>query len=91
MSYKLRNIKIYYYLKRLQVPLGGLYDRIRFAQQYHVALGEHGALRRRLYDGLLVGLDDRMYLQRNNNNNNNGLNERSVQKYKTLYTVDVPT
>lgn len=59
---KKNNVKIYYYLKRLQVPLGGLYDRIRFAQQYHVAFGEHGALRGRLDDGLLVGLDDRMHL-----------------------------
>lgn len=56
------DIQIYYYLKGLKVPLGGLYNRVGFAQQYDVAFGEHGTLRRRLDDGLLIRLDDGVHL-----------------------------
>lgn len=56
------DIQIYYYLKSLKVALGGLYNRVGFAQQYDVAFGEHGTLRRRLDDGLLVRLDDGVHL-----------------------------
>lgn len=57
------DIKIYYYLKGLEISLSGLYHWIWFAQQYDIAFGEHGTLRSSLNDWLLVCLDDRVYLR----------------------------